>query len=512
MSSGFTRTLAAPLFALFCLHLSAQAPAATGIFQGQSDIGSIARPSSLVYSAANGAYTMTAAGDDLWAKKDGFHFAWKQVSGDVALTADIDFPNKTGDHHQFRKAVLMFRQTLDADGAYADVALHGSGLAALQYRPAKGDNTLSAETTIVAPRRLRLEKRGDVITMYVSSHGEPPHPVGATIKLHFDGPFYVGIGLCSHNPTFAEKAVFSNLELTELTAPSQPAQTTLYASLQAISIAEDYRRSTIVYFAPARIQAPNWSRDGNSLTFTQNGRIYTVPVTGGEPVPMDTGNTSDCSGSHGFSPDGKWFAVSCASPGHPDRQVFIVPAGGGAARLLTQNTAYFHSWSPDGKTILFTRGGPNGSLDIFSISVDGGPETRLTTGAGVSDDPDYSPDGKYIYFNTDRWGGMQLARMRPDGRQPEQITFDNFKNWTAHPSPDGKSIVFISYDPSVTTHAANKDIALRILTPQDGKIRTLVHLVGGDGSMNVPNWSPDSKRVAFVSYQFLPADNTGANK
>ena len=178
---------------------------------------------------------------------------------------------------------------------------------------------------------------------------------------------------------------------------------------------------------------------------------------------------------------------------------------------MTENTGYFHSWSPDGRTILYTRGTKNG-LTIYAISVDGGPETALSSGNGVDDDPDYSPDGKYIYFNSDRWGGMQIARMHPDGKEVEQVTFDPFKNWTPHPSPDGKSIVFLSYDPSVTTHAANKDIALRILSPSDGKIRTLVNLIGGDGTMNVANWSPDSKNIAFVSYQMLPAEDNGSTQ
>jgi len=150
--------------------------------------------------------------------------------------------------------------------------------------------------------------------------------------------------------------------------------------------------------------------------------------------------------------------------------------------------------------------------NILSISVEGGAETALTTGDGMSDDPDYSADGKYIYFNTDRWGGMQIARMLADGSHTEQVTFDNFNNWTPHPSPDGKSIVFLSYDKTVTGHPANKDIALRILSTADNKVRVLVNLVGGTGTMNVPNWSPDSNHLAFVSYQMLPAEDTGSSE
>lgn len=284
--------------------------------------------------------------------------------------------------------------------------------------------------------------------------------------------------------------------------PARAASLNLSSTLQTIDAVSG--KATVVLTEPGRFMAPNWSRDGKSLYFTRDGRIATIPVSGGTPKLLDVGNLIGCSGSHGFSPDGKWFALTCASTDLADRRVYIVPATGGTPRMLTENTAWFHSWSPDGKTILFTRGGPHGSGNFFAISVDGGPEIPLTSGTGLNDDPDYSPDGKYIYFNTDRWGGMQLGRMSPDGSQVEQVTFDEFKNWTPHPSPDGKWIVFLSYDPSVTTHAANKDIALRILSTSDNKIRTVAHIIGGDGSMNVANWSPDSKSFAVVGYQVLP--------
>ena len=131
----------------------------------------------------------------------------------------------------------------------------------------------------------------------------------------------------------------------------------------------------------------------------------------------------------------------------------------------------------------------------------------------MSDDPDYSADGKYIYFNSDRAGGtMQIWRMQADGSHPEQVTSDEFNNWTPHPSPDGKSIVIVCYNPDVKGHPTNKDIALRILNVSDGKIRVLVNLTGGAGSDNVPNWAPDGTHFAFVSYQMLPAEDTGSSQ
>ncbi len=180
--------------------------------------------------------------------------------------------------------------------------------------------------------------------------------------------------------------------------------------------------------------------------------------------------------------------------------------------MVTANpNSYFHSWSPDGKTILFTRS-TNGSLNIYAIPAEGGDEKALTTGTGTSDDPDYSPDGQYIYFNSDRAGGMQIFRMQPDGSQVEQMTFDERRNWTAHPSPDGKSVLILSYGSDVTGHPANKDVTLRILDANTKKVRDLVEIVGGSGTDNVPNWAPDGAHFAFVSYQMLPEVDDGASE
>lgn len=507
------------LFVLFAMLPSLRVEAqsaqpghgSVGVFEGQSDVGSVTPLGTGVFDPADGVYTLTSAGANLWSTVDGFHFVWKKASGDISLTADIDFPVKTGNPSPHRKALLMFRQNLDAGGVYADAAQHGSGLTALQFRRAKDATTQDIELNIDAPHRLRLEKNGDTITMFLSNGSEPLHQVGASIQLHLEEPFYVGIGVCSHNKDVVEKATFSNLELKPLAPSSPAAKLALYSTLHTVGI-QDNSQGIMVYTARAHFEAPNWTKDNKNLIFNQDGRMFSIPANGGAPKAIDIGNATDCTGSHGLSPDGKWLAITCTTPQAPGRHVFIVPAAGGAPRLVTEHPdSYFHSWSPDGKTIAFTRPS-HGSGNIFSISVDGGAETALTTGDGISDDPDYSADGKYIYFNTDRWGGMQIARMLADGSHPEQITFDNFKNWTPHPSPNGKSIVFLSYDQSVTGHPANKDITLRILSVADNKVRDLVKLVGGTGTMNVPNWSPDSEHLAFVSYQMLPAEYTGSSE
>jgi TolB protein len=483
-----------------------------GIFEGQSDVGSVTPAGSAHYDRAKDTYTIISSGANIWSTVDGFHFVWKKISGDASLTADIDFPAATGDANPHRKAVLMFRQSPDPGGAYADAAVHGSGLTALQYRLAAGETTQDIELQIPSPGTVRLEKRGDTVTMFAGKRGESLHQVGASIKLHLNGPFYAGLGVCAHNPKAIERAVFSHVELKPLGPATSASAPVLYSTLQTIAIDENARVATVIYTAKGRFEAPNWARDGKSLVFDQEGKIMQVPITGGMPEPLEIGAATRCNGSHGLSPDGRWLAITCSMPGMPESRVYVVPSGGGAPRLVTEHPAsYFHSWSADGKTIVFTR--PNhGSGNIFAIPAEGGEEHALTTGDGISDDPDCSPDGKYIYFNSDRSGSEQIWRMRPDGSEPEQLTFDDRWNWTPHVSPDGRSVVYLSYAPGTTGHPVNRDIELRILSVEDRKVRTLVNLVGGSGTINVPSWAPDSEHFAFVSYQMLPTEENGSSQ
>jgi TolB protein len=434
------------LIAVIGLCLAARMPAqpsssSLGIFESQSDVGSVTPPGKMAYDSATRTYTIDSAGANLWSTVDGFHFVWKKISGDVSLAADITFPLTPAGASPHRKALLMFRQTLDSDAVYADAAIHGNGETALQYRRIKGDTTQDIAFNLGAPKTLRLEKRGDVITLFVSMHGEPLHQAGASIKLHLEEPFYAGIGVCAHNKDAVERATFANVEMKPLPPPPTPSKMAVYSTLQTIAIDHNARMANVVLTERSRIEAPNWSRDGKTLIFTRGGKLWSIPVEGGKPAPIEIGELNDCTGSHGLSPDGKWLAMTCTMPNNPGRRVFIVPSSGGTPRVVTEHPdSYFHSWSPDGKTIAFTRPS-HGSGNIYAISAEGWPETALTTGSGISDDPDYSPDGKFIYFNSDRAGTMEIWRMRADGSQPEQVTFDGMSSWTPHPSPDPDSFL-----------------------------------------------------------------------
>jgi hypothetical protein len=481
-----------------------------GVFESQSDVGSVIPPGTASYDPASQIYTISSAGANLWMGTDAFHFVWKKMSGDVSLAADVDFPDKSGNPNPHRKAILIFRQTLDAGSSYADAAQHGVGMTALQYRRTSGATTQDIELNVDAQKRLELEKRGDTFTMYISNHGEPLHPSGAAMKLNLEEPFYVGIGVCSHNKDVVERATFANVELKQLHPVPADATTAIYSTLQTIDIGDNSNRAIVVRTIRGHMEAPNWTRDGSSLIYDMEGHLWTIPVAGGEPKMIDTGLASKCNGSHGLSPDGKWLAISCAMPDKPEIRVYLVPAHGGSPKLVTTNpNSYFHGWSPDGKTILFVR--PNqGKLILYAIPAEGGEEKALTPLDGVNDDPDYSPDGQFIYFNSDRSGTTQIWRMKPDGSAAEQMTSDDMNNWTAHPSPDGKSVLILSYPHEVTGHPANKDVELRILSTADKSVRTLVKIVGGSGTDNVPNWAPDSQHFAFVSYEMVP--DTGATK
>ena len=274
----------------------------------------------------------------------------------------------------------------------------------------------------------------------------------------------------------------------------------LQSNLEIIRVDGSKRR--VVYSAEDHFEAPNWSRDGERLIFNSRGRLYAIPVTGGAPVELDTGPATNCNNDHGLSPDGAWLAIS-HSP--QDRSlIYVLPAGGGSPRLVTElGPSYWHGWSPDGETLAYCaqRGG---IYNIYTIPVAGGAETRLTDTPGLDDGPDYSPDGAHIYFNSERTGGMRIWRMRPDGSEQAQVTFDEaYADWFPHPSPDGQHLAWLSYDKSVKGHPPNKDVALRISDLPGGAARVLVELFGGQGTMNVPSWSPDSQMIAFVTYQLV---------
>jgi Tol biopolymer transport system component len=469
------------------------------MFESHQDIGAVLHPGSAAFDPTDKSYTVLGSGANMWATSDAFHYVWTQVSGDVALAADITFPAPGKNAH--RKACLIIRQSLDADSAYADAALHGDGLTSLQFRSPAGDSTHEVQANLSGPTRLRIEKRGRYILMYTATAGEDLHFSGAAVRIELEEPFYIGLGVCSHDNDVLETAVFSNVELSPALAAAENSPV-LYSTLETQSIASIDRRVT--YVTQGRIEAPNWLPDGKTLIYNSGGRIFRIPATGGQSEVIDTGFAIRCNNDHGVSPDGSQLVISDQSQGERQSLIYTLPITGGTPTLVTPDgPSYWHGWSPDGTTLALC-GRRDGAFGIFTIPAAGGEETRLTTADRLDDGPEYSPDGETIYFNSDRTGAMQIWRMQTDGSAQEQVTSDAYNNWFPHPSPDGHTLVFLSYEPDVSGHPENKDVTLRMMTLATGKIDVLARLFGGQGTINVPCWSPDSRKIAFVTYQLIP--------
>ena len=488
------------LLSLGILLQSGSAPSqdsGLALFERQGDIGAVRNAGSVEYDAAKKSYLVAGSGENMWLTNDAFHFVWKRMSGDLALAADIRWIGTGGNPH--RKACLLIRQSLDPDSLYADAVVHGNGLTSLQYREERAGPTREIQAGVAEPQRIRIEKEGDYVSMSVAGQNEALHAAGGSFRIKFSEPFFVGLGVCAHDNNALEKAVFSNVELTSGRAKAA-GEPLLESTLEIVAIASKDRR--VVYQTRDHIEAPNWSRDGKYFLFNRSGRIYTLPVAGGAPQSLDTGFATQCNNDHGLSPDGRQLVISDQSQERKSL-IYALPIDGGTPRRVTRlGPSYWHGWSPDGKTLSFC-GERNGEFDIYTIPLDGGEERRLTTAPGLDDGPDYSPDGQYIYFNSERTGMMQIWRMKADGSQQQQITSDDYNNWFPHPSPDGKWIVFLSYEKDVKGHPANKDVMLRLMPAGGGQIQVLAKLFGGQGTINVPSWSPDSSNLAFVSYRLI---------
>jgi Tol biopolymer transport system component len=492
------RLTATWLIGLAILYASPMSGQVLGVFDGHTDVGNPQTAGDASYDTVRQQYLVSGSGYNVWFDHDEFHFVWKRLSGDFIVRASARFPEQGVDPH--RKLGWMVRSDLDSNATHVNAVVHGDGLAALQTRRSVGGETEEIRSQVAGPDVIQLERQGDSYVMSVARYGEPL--VSQRISdVVLGEDVYVGIFVSSHNEDVLEKAVFRNVRIIVPAGEDLvPYEDYLGSNLEILDTETGHRQ--VVYRSPESLQAPNWTPDGKALIYASNGLLYRFGLDKDTPVAINTGFATRNNNDHVLSFDGRQLAISHHSAEDDGASIiYTLPAEGGTPRRVTdKGPSYLHGWSPDGRFVVYT-GGRDGEYDIYKIPVQGGEEIRLTDSPGLDDGPEYSPDGQYVYFNSVRSGTMQIWRMKPDGTEQTQITDEIYNNWFPHVSPDGKWIVFLSYLPDVdpSDHPFYKHVYLRLM-PVDGGSPTIVaYVYGGQGTINVPSWSPDSKRVSFIS-------------
>jgi len=471
----------------------------TGMFDGNEDVGNPAKKGSATYNTETQEYTMSCGGKNMWAKDDQFRFLWKKIKGDFMITATVRFIGKGTDPH--RKIGIIARNELTANSPYADACVHGDGLTSLQYRPDDTAQTYQVVMPNTGAVNIELQRKGDTFSFAAATPGEN-YKIGSKI-LTLNDEVYAGIFICSHNESVVEQAVFSNVRIIIPPARDfRPYRDYIGSHVEVMDVQTGHRK--ILYSAPNSLQAPNWTRDGKYLIYNSEGLLYKYDLANGSVNKLNTGVANQNNNDHVISFDGKQIAISNHVGEKRTSTLFILPISGSDNPVqitsVDSGHSYLHSWSTDGKKLVFT-GQRQGVYDIYSIDIASKKETRLTNTPTLDDSPEYSPDGKWIYFNSVRTGTMKLWRMKPDGSNQEQITFDEYNDWFPHFSPDGKWIVFLSFPKEInpSDHPWYQKIYLRLMPASGGVPKNIAYVFGGQGTINVPSWSPDSKRIAFVS-------------
>jgi TolB protein len=484
--------------------VSAQDP--VGIFTAQTDVGEVKPAGSASHDPKLQTYLLAGSGLNMWNDRDDFHFVWKRMTGNFILSTRARFIGAGVDPH--RKIGWTIRPSLETNSAHVTAALHGDGLMSVQFRRTIGATTEEAKSRDSLPNSdavIQLERRDSVYVMSVARFGDTlvtQELAGVSLP----DTVYVGLFVCAHNDTVVERAAFSNVRIT---TPAKrdlvPYRDYLGSNLEILDVATG--NATIVHRYRGSFQAPNWTHDGKALIYAQEGRLYRFDLSSRAPTAINTGFATRNNNDHVLSFDGRMMAISHHAVEDSGASIiYTVPATGGTPKRVTaKGPSYFHGWSPDGRWLVYT-GIRGDELDVYKIPVTGGNEIRLTSAPGLDDGPEFTPDGKYIYFNSSRSGRMQIWRMRPDGSGQQQITNDGFNNWFPHISPDGKSIAYIAFpaDVAADDHPFYKHVLLRLMPVGGGPARVIAYVYGGQGTINVPSWSPDGTRLAFVSNSTMP--------
>ncbi len=493
----------------FMLAFNSFAQSAIGIFKSGKDIGSPKLAGYVTYDENSQTYTLNGSGYNIWFERDEFNYLFNKLKGDFILTANFEFEGSGTDPH--RKIGWMIRASEDANAVHASAVLHGDGLTILQWRVLRGAFMRDPEDEIFAPKPgysiLQLERSRKTVIFRAAHPGEPLQVIGMQVMNELQDEVLAGLFICSHNPDVVEKAKVWNVRIDRPVADTYNPDKEGYIGcrMETMNVFDGKRK--VIYEKNGRFEAPNWMPDGKKLLFNMDGSIYKIPVDGGEPEKLYTGSATRNNNDHVISFDGKMLGISNHRPGlnGGGSTVYVLPMDGGEPQLVTKDTpSYLHGWAPNNNELVYVaqRNGSN-IYNIYKNSIKGDNEIALTNNkkGEHADGCEYSPDGKYIYYNGSQSGTMQLWRMKPDGSAKEQLTFDEYNNWFPHISPDGKWIAFISFEENIpfNSHPSYKRVMLRLMPVAGGAPKVIVYLYGGQGTINVPSWSPDSKSIAFVS-------------
>ena len=489
---------------------------AIGIFDKAADIGRPKKGGSSTYDDSTQTYYMRGSGYNIWFNRDEFQYLYKKIAGNFIVTGNFEFEGGTGDAH--RKTGWMIRESADEAAASVNAVVHGDGLTVLQWRPLRGaymrdpeDEVFYAKKTVF--RTIQLERAGKKVTMRVANWGEPLQEVTTQEMPYLKDSVLIGLFISSHDSGSVQAARVWNVRIDkpvpETYHPNPqiklpPLQGVVGCRLETLNVFDGSRM--VIRESAGTLEAPNWMPGGEKLLFNEGGALYTIPAKGGLPEKLNTGFADRINNDHGISFNGKMLAISHSQPGLPGggSTVYVLPLTGGTPKQVTQQTpSYWHGWAPNGKDVVLV-GMRDGSkiYNIIRADINTGAETALTQNTtGHVDGPEYSPDGRYIYYNANPTGTMQLWRMKADGTAKEQLTFDEYHNWFPHISPDGKWIVMISFPTDIepNSHPSYKKVMLRLMPASGGAPRVIAYLYGGQGTINVNSWSPDSRHIAFVS-------------
>ena len=478
-----------------------------GIFKTHADIGNPQMKGGFTYNPATQMYTIRGAGYNVWFERDEFHYAFNTMRGDFLLTAHFKLLD-TG-KHAHRKVGWMIRESDAPNAMHVSAVVHGDGLTSLQWRPLRGAFMRDPQDEIRAPKKnyqiIQLERTGKKIIMRAALPGEPLQQIASREFPDLPDSVMAGMFISAHDANAMESAEAWNVRIDKPVADNYNPNRDgwLGCRLETMNVFDGKR--VVIRESPGRFEAPNWMPDGKKLLFNENGSLFTIPVDGGTPEKLNTGFADRNNNDHGISFDGKLLAISHHRQGMPGggSTVYVLPLAGGTPKLVTEKTpSYWHGWAPNNKEVVYVGQRGTNVYDIYRMNINGGNETQLTFNKNSHvDGPEYSPDGKYIYYNGNQTGTMQLWRMKPDGSGREQLTFDEYNNWFPHISPDNKWIAYIAFPKEIDpgSHPSYKHVTLRLMPVNGGAPRVIAYLYGGQGTINVPSWSPDSKRIAFVS-------------